>query len=153
MLNTKNPIRRTVAFTTLASFLVGCYSQYPLAMPAPTPATRIIAQVTDTGAVVMGNALGPGVTEVEGIVAGADASSWNLYMLRVVQRGDISTAWNRELVTFPRNALTNVSEKRLDKKKSWVAATFIVAAAVVAARAFGAFSIAGEGAGTTPPAQ
>jgi len=121
-------------------------------MAVPPPATRIIAEVTDTGTVVMGNAIGPGATEVEGIVAAADASTMKLYVLRVDQRGGISTLWNRELVTFPRNALTNVSEKRLDKKKSWVAAGTIAAVAIIAARAFGAFSFLNEGSASTSSA-
>ena len=152
-MNSGSAFRRCVACATLASFLVGCYSQYPLGLSVPAPATRVTAEVTDTGTVVMGNAIGPGAIGLEGIVADANATTWKLYMLRVDQRGGISTVWNGELVTFPRNALTNVSEKRLDRKKSWAAAGLIAAAAILAARAFGAFSFLDEGSTTTPPAQ
>ena len=152
-MNPNNSLRRYVAFATIAALFTGCYTQYPLGMTVPAPQTRVIAQITDTGTVAMGNAIGPGATEVEGVVAEADANAWKLSMLRVDQRGSASTLWNREVVTFPRYALTNVSAKRLDKRKSWTAAVLIAATAFLAARAFGAFDISGEPGGTTPPAQ
>ena len=43
-------------------------------------------------------------------------------------------------------------EKRLDKKKSWVAAGTIAAVAIIAARAFGAFSFFDEGSASTSSA-
>jgi hypothetical protein len=44
-------------------------------------------------------------------------------------------------VTFPRLALTRVTERQLDKKRSWIIAGVITATAIIAARAFGAFDI------------
>lgn len=125
--------------------LSGCYSQRPLTAPVPALGTDVVALLTDSGTVVMGNQLGPGVTEVEGVVAEADGDNWRLLMTRVDQRSGASTLWNREPVTFPRYALTSVTVRRLDKKRSWIAAGVITATALIAARAFGAFSITSEG--------
>jgi hypothetical protein len=140
---------RRGALISSAALIGGCYTQRPLTTPVPFPGTRIVAELTDTGTVAMGNQLGPGVTEVEGIVSSADASRWRLLMVRADQRGGASTLWNREPVTFPRLALTQVTERQLDKKRSWLMAGAIVAAAFIAARAFGAFNISDEGGGQT----
>jgi hypothetical protein len=131
----------------------GCYTQHPLTATVPALGTDVVALLTDSGTVAMGNQLGPGVTEVEGVVAEADGNSWRLLMTRVDQRGGTSTLWNREPVTFPRYALTGVTVRRLDKKRSWIVAGAITAAALIAARAFGAFDITSEGGSDTGAAK
>lgn len=133
----------------LLPLLTACYTQGPLTAPVPAPETRIVAQVTDSGIVAMGNALGPGAVKVEGVIAEADASSWRLRMVRVDYRGGTSTLWNRELVSFPRSTLANPTQKRLDKQRTWLAAGLITAGALVAARLFGA--IGGGGSSEAPP--
>jgi hypothetical protein len=122
----------------LALFLSACYTVEPLDTAAPPlPATIIVAQLTDTGTVEMANKIGPGAQEVEGIVSSADAKTWNLNLTRVDHRGGTSVSWNHEQVSFPRFALTQVSVKKRDKTKSWLAGVGVVALAVIAARLFG----------------
>ena len=116
--------------------LGACYQQQPLSAPAPAPATHVVAQLTDSGTVVMGNALGEGVMQVEGIVTNADENNWTMQMLRVEQRGERTIEWNREPVTFPSNVLTNRMMVTLDKKRSYIAAGGILAGAFVLARVF-----------------
>jgi len=134
----------------LVPLLSACYTQGPLTAPVPAPQTRIVAQVTDSGVVAMSNALGPGAVEVEGVIAAADAAAWSLRVLRVDYRGGASTLWNREVVSFPRYLLTNATEKRLNKKKSWLAAGLFTAGALLAARLTGAFGL-GENPDRPPP--
>lgn len=124
--------------------MAGCYIQRPLETAIPAPATRIVAQLTDSGAVAVGSRLGPGAVEVEGVVATADESAWNLNLLRVDYRGGTSNTWNRELVTFPRFALSNATERRVDKTRSWLMAGLIGAGAILASQLFSEFS-SGEG--------
>jgi hypothetical protein len=112
-------VRKTLALATATAFVCACYVQRPVTSAAPAPTSRIVAFVTDTGSVVMSNAIGPGATEIEGVMVDSDGDHWRLQMLRVDQRGGFSTRWNREVVTFPRFALTNVTQKVLDKKRSW----------------------------------
>lgn len=134
----------------LVPLLAACYTQHPLVTPAPAPATRIVARVTDSGVVAMSNAIGAGAVEVEGVVAAADAGAWDLQLVRVEYRGGAQVVWNREQVSFPRYTLTNATERRLDKRKSWLAAGLITAGAFLAARLFGAFGL-GDGPGGEPP--
>lgn len=133
----------------LVGFLAGCYMQSPLPSPIPAPETRIVAQVTDTGVLAMSNAIGPQATEVEGIVAGADANSWDLRMLRVEFRNGQSVEWNRELVRFPRSALSQATERRFSKGRSWIMAGLLTSTAFLAARFLGV--IGGGDATDKPP--
>ncbi len=117
--------------------LIGCYARRPITAAAPEPSTRIVARLTDSGVVEMGRVIGAGAYEIEGVVAEADASVWKLHVTRVEQRTGSSINWNRELVSFPRFTLTEVTEKRLDRSRSWMAAGLVTAAALLAAAAFG----------------
>lgn len=137
--------RRGLAALTLSAFLTACYTERPVTAPAPAPAMRIVAQVTDTGAVALGGTIGPGAIEIEGLVSEADASAWKLHVVRVAQRNGTSTRWNRELVTFPRYALTNAREKRLDKRRSWMLAGVITAVIVAGTLLFGPAITGGDG--------
>ena len=128
--------KSVLAAVAIVMGTAACYTQRPLENPMPEPATRVIARVTDSGAVAIGGRVGPGAVEVEGVVAEADASEWKLNLLRVEYRGGNSILWNRELVVFPRNALTGATERRVSKSRSWMAAGMIVAGAFLASRAF-----------------
>jgi hypothetical protein len=145
--------RRVPAVLIVMICVTACYSQRPLTTPVPLLGTQIVAQLTDTGAVLMANQLGPGVTEVEGVVSETDGNNWKLLMTRVEQRGVGSTFWNREPVTFPRLALTRVTQRQFEKKRSWIIAGLIATTAIVAAHSFGAFSFGGEGGADTGAAK
>jgi hypothetical protein len=147
-----NRLRR-VSILLLAGTTAGCYVQQPIETAIPAPATRIVAQLTDSGAVAVGGRLGPGAVEVEGVVASADESAWNLNLLRVSYRGGTSSTWNKELVSFPRFALSNATERHVDKTRSWVVAGLIGAGAILASRLFsesGSGGGDGDGGGPTP---
>jgi len=133
-----------------ACLLAACYTQALLPTPIPAPDTRIVAEVTDTGVLAMSNAIGPGATEVEGIVAGADATSWDLRMLRVDYRNGMSVPWNRELVRFPRSALSQATERRFSKGRSWIMAGLLTSTAFLAARFLGVLG-GGDNTDNQPP--
>ena len=114
--------RTRLALATCVVALTACYNTVPLGFAVPEPEARVIARLTDIGADRMAGAIGVAATEIEGIVESATDSIWRLRLVRVDQRGGVSTVWSRELVSFPRSALTSPTEKRLDKKKSWMAA-------------------------------
>jgi hypothetical protein len=130
---------------------MACYTERPVMSTAPTPTSRIVAQVTDSGAVAMASAIGVAAVEVEGLVAEADASVWKLQLLRVTQRGGTSTRWNREVVTFPRYALSGAREKKLDRRRSWIVGGVITAAVVALTLLFGPSITGGEGGGEPEP--
>src|SRR5207248_867880 len=84
-MDAKRSSRLTVGVLPL---LAACYTQRPLTVPVPAVGTQIVASVTDSGVVAMSNALGPGAVEVEGVIAAADASAWELQLVRVDYRGE-----------------------------------------------------------------
>lgn len=131
----RSPAGRLVGLGLLVS-TTACYMRVPLETPTPPPSTRVVASVTDSGTVALGNAIGPGAIEVEGLVAKTDAEAWELLLLRVDHRDGRSVVWNREPVTFPHGALANPTERRLDRTRSWVAAGLITAGAIAAASMF-----------------
>jgi hypothetical protein len=132
--------------------LGGCYSQVPLEVAVPLPATRIVAQVTDSGAVALGNTIGSGALEVEGVVTEATPEEWKLQVLRVNDKFGASSVWQGQLITFPRFSLTRPRARRIDKQRSWMAAGGIVLGAVLAGRLFGGFvSDDGPDDNPTPP--
>lgn len=147
------PSRKQTLAVALVTFTGACYSHVPLNAPVPAPATRIIAQVTDTGSVAMANSIGSAATEVEGVVSHATDALWRLQLVRVDHRGGTSTVWKREEVSFPRIALTNVREKRLSKKRSWLMATAVTASVYLATHLFGAFGSGGSTDGDPVPPQ
>jgi hypothetical protein len=143
-------LRASVPLALLV-LLTACYTQRPLEAPVPTPSTRIVAAVSDSGIVAMSNAIGPGAVEIEGVVAAANADVWNLHLVRVEHRDGRSIPWNRELVSFPRHALARPMERRLDRTKSWLAAAGITAAALIVGRLFQALATDDRNGGEPPP--
>src|SRR6476661_9176257 len=103
----------------------GCYTQIPITNFPPPPATHLIADVTDSGVVAMGRALGPSAKSVEGIVQSASRDSITLQMMRVDHRVGADVVWNHEPVSFPAYALTNSAENRFDRQRTVLAAVGI----------------------------
>lgn len=143
---------RSTTVVLFAASSAACYTQTPIDTFPPPTNTRIEAQVTDSGVVAMGNALGPGAAEVQGIVVGSTSDSLSLQMLRVDHRGGSSVAWNREVVRFPRYALMRATETKLDKKRSWMAAAGIGIGAFLVSRAFQAYGADNPPDDEQPPA-
>jgi hypothetical protein len=143
----RSPLTRSAALAVLVS-TTACYVERPLGTSVPAPETRVVAQVTDEGTVAMAHLIGGGATAVEGVVAAADAASWELSLLKVRNREGQTVTWNRERVVFPRSVLTNARERNLDTTRSWIAAGAVVVGAVLAAALF---DVVGGGSETTPP--
>jgi hypothetical protein len=135
-------IRIALMVLTLPVVAGACYTQVPLS-GTPAPGARIIATITDGGVVAMSNAIGPGAQEVEGVIAAATPTSWDLRLLRVDHRGGSSIRWNNEPVTFPRDAFSNIYQKRLSKRRSIVTGALLTVGAFVIAKGF--TSLGGEG--------
>ena len=145
-------MKATALFVTaISAALAACYMERPLETPIPAPATRVLAQLTDSGTVAQANALGAGALAVEGVVTQADAQSWTLQMLRVNHRDGRTIEWNREPVTIPRSQLAQPMVKVLDRKRSWLAAGGIVIGAFVLAQAFDLLGSSDEEGDEPPP--
>jgi hypothetical protein len=147
----KNRVVSTFAAASVA-LLAACYTQAPLDVAAPAPSTRIVAQVTDAGAAALGNTIGAGALEVEGVITEATPDEWKIQMLRVDDKFGVSNPWQGQVVTVPRQFLTRPQTRRLDKTRSYLAAAGITVGAVLAARLFGGL-IVGDPDDTDPVPQ
>lgn len=147
-MNRATPVRRIAVILLLLS-QQGCYSLQPLGSAVPAPRTRVVATLTDSGTVALGNAIGSGAVELEGVVADADEGAWQLQMLRVTHRDGRTVSWNRESLTVPRNLLIDPNVRRLDRTRSWLAAGVVVGSAILLAVSFSLLDT-GEGLDTTP---
>ena len=117
-----------------------CYDRVPIGLSTPAPEARVIARLTDIGAQQMAGRIGPAATEIEGYIESATDSVWRIRLVRVDQLGGYSTPWTQELVEFPRAALNAPVERRLNKKKSWLAAGVAAVGVVMTRLLFAGFA-------------
>jgi hypothetical protein len=129
---------RWVSVPLLASFLLsGCYSAAPVPPSGPAPGTRIRAELTREGAGQMAPQIGSGVLSVEGFATRAGEREWDISLLSAQMVGGTQVEWNREVVRFPVSALGTVTERKLQKQRSYMAAGVITAAVLLAGRLIG----------------
>ena len=117
----------------------GCYRSVPIEGAAPAPRARVELRLTDRGALELGPRIGNTVERVEGTVVEASDSTVVLELSSATDRRGITQSWSGETVVFPRDYIARVSERRLSRKRSWLLAAGIVAAAAAAGGFSGAF--------------
>lgn len=122
-------IARAAGCLTIIFCGTACYRSVPLTLEQPLRGQRIAASVSD-GAQVR-RVIGTSVVRVEGDVAWARADSVQLLLRRVEERNGALVEWRGEPVTFARSDLNDVSERRLDRKRSWLVGGVTAALAVV----------------------
>jgi hypothetical protein len=136
----------------LAVLLTGaCYSYQPVQNVSPKPGTRVNVTLTDQAVAEYGMRLGPQATYIEGNVIEADSAGLRLAVVRVEDSRRTGTDWKGEEVTFPRNAIARVTERRLS-----VGATAIMSGLAVGSviGAYVAFDLDGTADGVAiPPVQ
>lgn len=125
----------------------GCYSVRPVAGTELQPGTRVVATLTPEGAEQVAAQVGPRVVGFEAAVGSAAGEQWEMFVYTLVKRDSTEETWNGERVMVPRAALASVSEKRLDRTRSYLAAGIITVGALLLARGFqtGFFSGGGDG--------
>ena len=121
-----------LACLSLAS-LAACYRAAPLAGPAAAPAgRRVVVALTAQGTQDLAAQLGPGVVRAEGVVIAAGADGIELALTRTELATGTDQLWQRQRVRVPPAAVATLSERRLDRARSWLAAAGVVALAALA---------------------
>jgi hypothetical protein len=108
-------------------FSLGCYRLIPISPNEPPNGRRISAALSDQASLDLRGRIGPDVRRVEGDVAGVRGDSLELRLRRVEQRSGLSVEWRGEPVTFARRDLSGFAERRIDRRRSWLAAAGVAA--------------------------
>lgn len=140
---------RIAALASLG-LLGACYSYraVPVDSVSPKPGTRVSLTLTQAAVAEYGMRLGPQATYVEGDLLQTDSTGLRLAIRRVEDARRTGTDWTGEQVTFPREAIASMSERRLS-----VGATAIIGGLAVGGvlGAYAAFGTEGGTAGAAIP--
>lgn len=116
---------RRFAGGCLLAFLNGvasaCYVNTPL-VAAPAPGDRLDLELNDRGRVGLGENIGPAAITVAGELQEQTDSA---YMIRVASVGYVngqSNKWNGEPLTVKKDFVKDVSERKLSRGRSFLAA-------------------------------
>lgn len=144
--------RRACLLTFLLGVgLTGCYRTAELSTPVPSPGTRIVAELTPTGAERMERWIGAEPVGVEARVAEVRPEEWELSLLRVDHRGSPSIQWNGEPVVFPVEVLRGVRERQLDAIRTGAFGVVLGTTLFILARNFMSAQLSDENGGGVDP--
>jgi hypothetical protein len=143
----------TARFPAIAAVLLtsACYSYQPVQDVTPKLGTRVNLMLTERAVAEYSVRLGPQATYIEGNVIDVDSAGMRLAIVRVEDARRTGTDWKGEQVTFPREAIARVTERKLS-----VGATAIVSGLAVGSvvGAYLAFDLEGKADGVAiPPPQ
>jgi hypothetical protein len=151
-------VRRTAAVIAALGLFTSqaCYTYRPVdAAATPRVGERVRVVLTSEGTTELARYLGPGVTVAEGQLSQLREDGALVVAVDFVQQSNgVKQPWSGEgLVTFPTAYRTEVHERTYLRRQSVAAtvalSTLVVAIAIVALKAGGAFG--SEGGGGTPP--
>lgn len=152
----RGPLFRVAALCSAMILLLpqaGCYNIHPVATPEAAVGARVVATLTDAGSVGIASQVGPRIGEVEGVIQQMTADTLQLGVVRTIDRGDIESLWNGEMVRIPVSGIGSLRERQLSTRKSVLAAALIVVGALLLATAASGVGVfdGGGGGTTTPP--
>jgi hypothetical protein len=109
----------------------------PIEGSTPPPGLEVRLSLSDAGSVQMAPLIGPRIGAIDGRAMESSDSALVLAVEAVVAHSGHSMAWSLERLSVPRNAVTHVSTRTLDTKKTWLMAGLTVVSAFVVSQAFG----------------
>ena len=121
-------LRAVVAGLLLLPNATGCYSNVPVWEGTPAPSSEITVGLSDRGRKLLAAQLGPGVRHVTGRLVSVTDS---VYVVKVTSVDYVSTgiagSWTGEEVNVSRDLVSGVTERRLSRGRTWLAAGLVVA--------------------------
>ncbi|HYH78750.1 MAG TPA: hypothetical protein VEX86_03115 [Longimicrobium sp.] len=142
---------RATSLALLGVFVLqGCYSVTTVEPGALQPGSRVVASLTAEGSQQLAAQVGPRVVAVEGVLDQATPSQLSLRLVRTEGTNQVSTFWNQEEVIVPRPVIAQLSERRLNRPRSFLVAGMIVGGALLAATLAGGVLTGDGGDGPDP---
>ena len=109
----------------------------PIEGSTPETGRDVRLSLSDAGSVQLAPLIGPRIGAIDGRAVESSDSSLTVAVQAVVVQSGRSMAWSMEKLTVPRSAVTHVSTRTLDAKKTWVVAGLTVVGAFLVGQAFG----------------
>lgn len=129
--------RALVAGAVLLLSTSGCYRQVPTEGGPATLNRELVFELSERGRMDLAPQLGADLQRVAGRVTAFEGEVYSLAVTQTHSRGGIETLWRGERATIPRAYVVTVAERRLDKRRTWIAAGLSVLGVVIAGKAFG----------------
>ena len=133
----KSVFGRAAVVLFLAHVTGGCYSMTPIEGSTPPTGQEVRLSLSDQGSVQLAPLIGPRIGAIDGRAMESSDSALVLAVQAVVAQGGRSMAWSMEKLTVPRSAVSHVSTRTLDTKKTWLVAGLTVVGAILVGQAFG----------------
>jgi hypothetical protein len=114
-----------------ANTLTACYTQAPVDLSMSAPANAEVAvEISDRGRYELGGSIGESPRIVEGRLVSASDSALTVAVRNVIAIGGGRTQWAGERVQIRRTGVSQVSERKLSRSRSFLAAAAVVAGVV-----------------------
>jgi hypothetical protein len=133
----KSVFGRAAVVLVFAQAVAGCYRMTPIEGSTPAPGRDVRLELSDQGSVLLAPLIGPRIGAIDGRAMESSDSALVLAVQAVVAQSGRSMAWSMERLTVPRSAVSHVSTRTLDTKKTWLAAGLTVVGAILLGQVFG----------------
>lgn len=114
-----------------------CYSYRPLSVETVPVGTRVVASLTDRGAIEMSDTVGGAATRLSGRVQASSDQRLVLALNRVTFRQGRSVSWAGEPVGVPRQYVASVAERRFSWWRSLLTTAVVSTALLTVADRLG----------------
>jgi hypothetical protein len=101
---------------------------------APAPGSNIRAQLTDQGSAGVTSTLGPGVTEIGGLLLERDESVMSVLVAYYVNRRQGEVSGDNAPIRLPLDQIAEVKQKRLSRGRSVLLGAAFVGGALIVGR-------------------
>lgn len=110
----------------------GCYTQARVdaSQAGALTGNTVVVDVTDRGRVALADSLGPGITRLEGRLAGTTDSTLALRVSRVEFIRGTPARWSGETVTVSRDFVAGIAERRVNRGKTALATALVIGGAI-----------------------
>lgn len=129
--------RRVVLFPACLTVAGGCYRSVPVEATALAPGREVVMELSPRGTLDLAPLLGAQVNSVMGRIVDVSPTRFRLSVTQTTARGGVETLWKGENADLPREHVTSIAERRVDKKRSWIVAGITVLGAALIGEAFG----------------
>jgi hypothetical protein len=149
-------MQRQCSILAVLAVLQGCYTYAPLETGVPPVGENIEFRINDQGRFELGDRLGRGLAAVEGRLTGTTDDQYLVNVAAISFLNGEKNRWSGEPMRLNRAHVGESAIRRLDKRRSWIAAGVTVVALGVFAATRGLlidfFNLTEEDPGSgTPP--